>query len=130
MAEYLTQVLGHVAAFGLRADDAAKVMIDQTIDEFSLLVSQKTGLSFDFLTQLKHQTVSRIMQGNLTQPGDCQGYTKHGVPCKKRTLIGYCHEHRDQERQVHEKKRRLDAHMYSSKGPSYTMVRPCRFRFS
>ena len=56
MVDYLTQVLGHVAAFGLRADDAAKVMIDQTLDEFSLLVSQKTGMSFDFLMHLTHDT--------------------------------------------------------------------------
>lgn len=128
--DYLTQVLGHVAAFGIRADHAAQVMIEQTIDEFSLLVSQKTGISFDFLTQLKHPTVSRVMRGNLTQPGQCQGHTKFGAACRKRTLVGYCHDHRDQERQLHEKKRHLDAHMQSSKGPSHAMIRPCRFRFS
>jgi hypothetical protein len=106
------------------------VMIEQTIDEFALLVSQKTGMSFDFLTHLKHPTMSRVMQGKVTQPGQCQGRTKFGAACRKRTLVRYCHDHRDQERQLDEKKRRLDAHMHTSRGPSHAMIRPCRFQFS
>lgn len=115
MTTYLTSLLGHVASYGLRADHAARVLVQRTIDEFSLVVCQKTGLEFEFLTRYKDDIMMRVMTGNVSYtPRICKGKTQHGTSCKKMTLMGYCHEHQHQETTLESKKRRVDAHMTTS----------------
>ena len=132
---YLTSLFGAVASYGLRADQAARAMMERTIDEFSLEVCQKTGISFDFLTRLKDPVLQRVLEGRLTEPGTCKGHTKFGAQCKKRTLMEYCHEHRHQEETLASKKRRVSAHLAARKRPRSPqqphpgLVVPRRFRF-
>lgn len=127
MAEYLTQLMGHVARYGIRAEDASITLIEKTVEEFSLLVCQKTGMSFNFLTQMKARVLKRVQESTFTQPRVCQGRNQNGLPCKRKTLIGYCADHVAQEKLVHEKKRRLSL-MPSKKVPS-TTIRPLKFLF-
>lgn len=130
MTTYLTSLLGHVASYGLRADQAAHVLIQQTIDEFSSVVCQKTGIQLEFLTRFKDDIMQRVLSGKLTEPGTCQGRTKHGVPCKKRTLLGYCHDHQHQENLLESKKRRVQAHVSKKTFKKTTDIVPLKFRFT
>ena len=116
--DYLTSLLGHVASYGIRADHAARDMIDRTVDEFSLTLSQRTGMSFQYLTTFKSTVAERVLGGKMHVPGLCKGRTKLGAPCKKRALMGYCDRHRDQEDLVECKKRRVAAHVARS-GPRH-----------
>lgn len=128
---YLVGLLGNVAQSGLRADQAAQVLVEKTVDEFSLIVCQKTGMSFDFLTRLKGEVLQRVYGGTFTEPVQCQGKTKHGIPCKKKTLMGYCHEHMHQERVLTSKKRRVEAHMAGVKTScDPQLVTHSRYRFA
>lgn len=131
MTTYLTTLLGHVASYGLRADHAARVLVQRTIDEFSLVVCQKTGLEFEFLTQCKDDIMTRVMAGNLSEePQMCRGKTRHGASCKKRTLMGYCHEHQHQETTLESKKRRVHAHMNTKNFKKTTdVIVPLKFKF-
>ena len=130
--EYLTSLLGTVAVYGVRADHAARHIIDRTIDEFALAVCQKTGLSFDFLTGLKADIAARVSSGTVTEPGTCRGRTKYGAPCKKRVLLGYCELHRDQEDLVDSKRRRVQAHVSRSSHPKarYDLPRDAKITVS
>ena len=131
MTTYLTTLLGHVASYGLRADHAARVLVQRTIDEFSLVVSQKTGMDFEFLTRFKDDIMTRVMTGNLSEaPQLCRGKTRQGASCKKRTLMGYCHEHQYQETTLESKKQRVHAHMASGKNFKKTCdIVPLKFKF-
>lgn len=132
---YLVGLLGNVAQSGLRADQAAQALVERTVDEFSLLVCQKTGMSFDFLTRLKGDVLQKVYQGTFTEPVQCQGKTKNGIPCKKRTVMGYCHEHMHQETVMASKKRRVEAHMAVLHAPHNPktlnpMITSARYRFA
>jgi len=130
MTTYLTTLLGHVASYGLRADHAARVLVQRTIDEFSLVVSQKTGLDFEFLTRCKDDIMIRVMTGTMSEePQLCKGKTRHGASCKNRTLMGYCHEHQHQETTMESKKRRVHAHMRTFKKTKYSDIVPLKFKF-
>jgi hypothetical protein len=128
---YLTQLLGSVASHGLRADHAARELIGRATDEFALLVCQKTGLKFDFLVNLKTDVLNNVLSGNVKEPGVCKGCTKFGVPCKKRTLMDYCEQHRDQELERDSKKRRIEAHVSSQSQSKIhrETIAPGRFKF-
>lgn len=136
--EYLTKLLGTVAAFGVRAEDAARDVIERTADEFALAVSQTTGISFDMLTSLKHDVILRVARCSVGEPGFCRGRTKHGVPCKKRVFKTglYCEVHRDQHSTLEAKKQRLKAHvsrpssrMWNPYGTEKNvMVMPARYK--
>ena len=123
--DYLTSLLGVVATYGVRADHAARDMIDRTVDEFCLVVSQQTGMSFKSLTAFKKDVAERVLAGKAHTPGFCKGRTKYGAPCKKRTLLSYCEVHRDQEELVEHKKRRVAAHIARS-APKKNPYGPCR----
>lgn len=104
---YIVNILGHVSAYGLRAEDAIQHIIEHTIEECAFIMCQKTGLKFDFLTpNMKTDIMNRIMQISHVEPVVCQGRTKHGRPCKRMTLYGFCTDHRDQESKQLQKKRR------------------------
>jgi len=136
--DYLQSLLGVVSTYGLRADHAARDIINRTVDEFALAVSQATGMSFEYLTTMKKDITQRVMSGQIHQPGFCKGRTKFGVPCKKRALMGYCDVHREQEDILGSKKRRVDAHVarsakkratYGRDIPSPKVVTPGKYRF-
>lgn len=130
MTTYVTSLLGHVASYGLRADHAVQVLIQRTLDEFSLIVCQKTGINFEFLTRLKADAAGRVMRGQVTEPGLCKGRTKHGAPCKKRTLLGYCHDHQHQEELAASKRRRIQAHVAHKSFKEKVSIVPLKFRFT
>lgn len=128
MAEYLTQLMGQVARYGIRAEDASITLIEKTVEEFSLLICQKTGMSFNFLTQLKEFVVKRVQQSQCTEPHVCKGKNQNGLPCKRKTLIGYCADHISQGERLQDKKRRLSLHTPQKKGFP-TTIRPLKFSF-
>ena len=138
--DYFTSLLGNVAAFGVRADHAARDVVERTAEEFALLVCQKTGISYDFLTDLKKEVVERVTSGApVPALATCKGRTKMGVPCKKKVLRGYCESHRNQEDLIAAKRRRVDAHLarrtnretIESRADDMAndMIRPAKFNF-
>lgn len=108
---FLVTLLGHVASYGLRAEDACRALIEKTIDECMLVICEKTGLSSRFLTHERGRIYNSIMASRMsTHPVPCQGRTRHGIPCKKKTYYGYCADHADQGHRIELKKRRLEPH--------------------
>ncbi len=134
--DYLQQLLGVVSSYGIRADQAARAIVTQTIDEFALAVSQATGLSFEYLSGMKDDIQRRVMEGSVHQLGFCKGRTKYGVPCKKRVLTGYCDAHWAQGEELSSKRRRVIAHVSRESVTSAygmkqcVMVCPRKFTFS
>lgn len=137
--DYLTKLLGTVAAYGVRAEDAARDVVERTADEFALAVVQTTGLSFEMLASLKTVVVARVSNSEVLPPGFCKGRTKHGVPCRKRVFKSglYCEQHKEQHATMDAKRRRVRA---LASRPSMavdpygtnrqqTTVAPARFRF-
>jgi len=126
---YLVDILGHVAAYGIRAEEACRAVIEHTVEECAYIVCQKTGLSFDFLTPMKGEIMERIMKKTNVQPTVCRGKTKHGTPCKRLTLYGFCSDHREQEEHTLQKKRRLTNNGGRRKTIDLTSLRMMRYQF-
>ena len=134
MTEYLVGLLGQVAAFGVRADDAARDLVERTSDEFAFAVSRSTGMNITSLAALKHDVMTRVLSGSVRDLTACKGRTKHGAPCKKRVLLEYCDAHRHQGVETASKKRRVDAYIETNaqvKNRRRWTVSPVgRFRFT
>ena len=129
--KYVAQVLGYVASYGLKADDALRAMSERVADEFALLVCRETGMKLEFLTHLKSRALECAEVGAAREPGPCKGRTKTGESCKKRTFFEYCGIHREQERALESKKRRVEAYVLGNRKPDeYRVVAPARFIFS
>lgn len=115
MSEYLVDLLGHVAAYGIRAEEAARRLVETAVDQHAYVICQKIGVSFEFLTNVRDEVVARVCENRLGHVGQCKGRTKCGVRCKKRVLRDYCDAHEDQGRIERAKRTRLEAHATSLK---------------
>jgi len=128
--KYLTHLLGHVAHYGVRAEEASNMLIEKTVEEYSVLLSQRTGISFSSLAELKGEVSKRMETTSFTEPTPCKGTTKHGAPCKRLTLMGYCPQHHAQDEETLQKKRRIEDHFKARKKPQgRNFVRPMPYRF-
>jgi hypothetical protein len=128
---YVTHILGHVASYGLKADDALRAIIERAADEFAVQMCRETGMKFDFLAGVKSRALARLATSTPREPGACRGRTKHGTQCKKRTLFEYCDVHRAQHTALETKKRRVEAYACGSSAKARTtcVIAPARFRF-
>lgn len=127
---YLISMLGHVSAYGIRAEEACRAIIEHTIEECAFVVCQKTGLSFDFLAPIKQEIVDRIMDTPHVQPVMCRGKTKKGrVPCQRMTLYGYCSDHKDQEEHHLQKKRRIQVTPRNERTIDVRALRMMKYQF-
>ena len=129
--ERFTQLLGVVASYGVRANSAAFDLVHKTVEEFSFLVCQKTGVSFEFLTQLSPEIVHRVTSGETTEISRCRGKTKGGSRCKKRVFLDYCEAHQSQGDALDCKRRRIELYVGRPKKPRAPHVVPhAHFSFS
>jgi hypothetical protein len=126
---YITQLLGSVASYGLRADHASRELVGRVTDECALLVCKKTGMKYAFFANLKAEVLDNVLRGTLREPGTCLGETKCGIRCKKRTLFEYCEQHRDQELARESKKRRIDAYVSTTRPSRADAIGHARFVF-
>lgn len=105
---YIAQLLGAVATYGLRADHASRELVDRAVEECAWIICKETGMKYGFFAKLKPVVVDHVLRSTLREPGECCGKNKSGTGCKKRTLFDYCDQHRDQELERDAKKRRVD----------------------
>jgi len=123
MADFLVSLLGQVARYGVQADDAVVRLVHRVIDEFSISMSRQTGISMDFMQTFKSEVVKRVMTGRCTSPHPCQGRTKNGIPCKRKTYTEFCADHQDQSTS-------RVRHLQGTQPKKCTgIIRPMRFEF-
>jgi hypothetical protein len=123
MTDYLCSLLGHVARYGLSAEDAVDHVVQITMDEFAVMTSRGTGLSMEYLRTLQAGVKERVMSGRCLMPTQCQGRTQRGVPCKRMGYTEFCADHQQQGC-----RRFTSTDTASPRAPS-RIIRPMRFSF-
>lgn len=128
---YVAHILGCVASYGVKADDALRAITERVADEFALLMSRETGMTPKYTASVKERVLQNVVSEtceNVHEPRLCRGRTKDGACCKKRTFFEYCSAHRNQGIALDAKKRRVDVYM-SKKKSTRTTIAPARFLF-
>lgn len=110
----LSTLLHATATLSARTGAVARDVLQHTIDEFTARLCQKTGLSFDFLTEIGNDVIRDTVDDTSCDKAidRCLGRKPDGSRCNKRVALEYCERHRHQKIRIETRTRR--AHVYAS----------------